>query len=287
MADELHCEQDLQPLLVVDYPPNARSRGQSKAKFMCDHNFAGSRRQQLGKVRKILQGREAPVLMAQDPSVVFEVMLWSGRLERVYDSEQEILSNTWRWFTRKFRDFDINKYGQSSSLMECLTIWINSYLRPKLDESRRWLRNDALPSDSQRLEIRYLQKHYKKEKVKDPKTGKIVIDPKTGKPKERWTKIIADGTTINEDGEETTLLDLIDENGQTHSSRSRSAIHRSLADKPTKAVCGDVMKSIKNDPEGRLREIYLESNPAVNAYEILYRMHIRYESLAGIVIKRE
>lgn len=110
-----------------------------------------------------------------------------------------------------------------------------------------------------------------------------VTNPNTGEPEtQRVRRNIGEGVIINDNGEEATLLDLIDENNQINLPKSRSAIHRSLADKPTKAVYADVMQVIKEDPEGKLREMCLNNNPAINAYVILNRLHINDERQSAI-----
>jgi hypothetical protein len=287
MADELRLDLSPQSNTVVD----AVSHGyQSKAEFMCDRNFAESRRREFNKAKKtieeILQGRDVAALMQQDPSFVFAVIYRSRQLAAVRNDENEAIAKTYIWFQKKFQQFDITKYDGIFSLMTCLVIWINSYLRPKLKESRLWQRGDDVSPKYQKLEVDYLKRHYKKAKAKDPITGKVIIDEKTGKPKKQWLKMIADvGNSAGDDGEEFTLLDLIDEDRQINLPKSRSAIHTSLAKleaSEIKQTCQELKDLIIQDPDGKLRAMCIDDNPRWNCQEILIRLHIRDERQSHI-----
>ncbi|MBD2151126.1 hypothetical protein H6F44_13495 [Pseudanabaena sp. FACHB-1277] len=275
MADELKFEEGSQsdfPDRIADHLSKALPEAQSKAEFMCDRNFKESQRQKLKKVEEILQGRDVDALMAQDPSVVFEVVLRSGRLAIVNNHENEALDKTYEWFKKKFQEFDIRKHSKHSSLMICLVIWMNRTLRQRLQDLRLRECGDDV------------KRNYRTIQVKDPLTGEKVIDETTQKPKKQRVKaIIGNGMITNDDGEETSPIDQVDEDGQIHSpNRSRSAIHRSLAVKPTKTVYNDVKQVIQHDPEGKLREMVVKDNPAINAHIILKRLHIDGESLQEI-----
>jgi hypothetical protein len=267
MADELDLCVGLSPAVAVNSPP-------TKAEFMCDLNFEQSRRRALKTIEVILQGRDVAALMQQHPSFVFTVVYQSERLARVRDHENEALVRTYDWFQKKFQQFDITKYGESFSLMTCLVIWINRYLRKRLEDLRlRQISDDV-------------KRHYRQLQVKDPVTGKVIIDGKTGKPKKQRVKVLdsLDQPFNNEDGE-ATFLDHLDENHQINLLKSRSAIHNSLNKLEAAEIrqnCQEIKELIINDPEGKLRAMCIDGKPEWNCQEILYRLQVLHEKQSDI-----
>ena len=286
MADELKFEESLRsdyPDQVVEHPPKALPEAQSKAEFMCDRNFEESQRQRILKSAAILQDQfenlDVTTLKQKDPLVVFWTV-WSAvrteepkvKLPIVRANENEAIEKTIKWFVKNFDKFNVVKeledgqkvaiYPAHYSLMDCLAAWICAKLR--------WSLKD-------------LQKYKRGEDGDFYYRDRQVINPNTKKEETiRERRNIGEGAIVGDDGDILTLLELLDENRQINLPKSRSAIHRSLADKPTKAVCADVIKVIAEDPEGKLREMVVKDNPAINAHIILKRLHIDDESLQEI-----